>query len=415
MSKKRSSSSRKNSKRQSNARNRPRPNPGPPNHLNRDARRSSDFESLRKEVTEAYGLPSDCRMYFLKKYSMGNLPQTPRLRISHHNSVILDADTWKVLQVIRFTPFSAMDDDHMKSMKFTIKMVYKHTLARSTVKINHAMKGVENPGEMYSAGFRGASDKGRTMGVTALSAKTGRSKQAILEDELRMDDMAIINDTLAEWMSTLCMRAFQSNRDLALEFSIPSFSDKAWCDSPNANVIASNIVVTQDGFHNNPHPDFDASPYAYGLFARISRETGELHWVDLSDYLGDIVGCYFILDQYHVELCLDACDGVVESCWASDELHHTSASTTYDEGWQSIKPKDSPITRFGCSLQINAALLGRIDGLLKLKVGKTDDEWAIYKRKVVKCYEQEIVNKLSKVPIKPVKLPKSKKSKKNAM
>ncbi|EGG02741.1 uncharacterized protein MELLADRAFT_90632 [Melampsora larici-populina 98AG31] len=365
--KKRSSSSQNHGKRLSNARTRIRPNPGPSNHLNRRTARTSHFDTLRKELTESLGLPSDCRIYFLKKYDLTNLPDTPRLKITHQNSVILDADTWKVLQVIRFSPFSELTEEKMNKMNFTIKTIYNHALARSTVKVNHAMKGIKHPGEMYVAGFRGASDKGRKLGVTALSAKTSRTMEAIAKDEARMDDLAIINDTLAEWMSTLCMRAFQSNLDLALKFSVPSFSDKKWSDSPNANVIASSIAVTRDGFNNNPHPDFDATPYAYGLFSRINRATGELHWVELSDYLGDIEGCYFILDQYHVELCLDGCDGVVECCWASDELHHTSASTTYNEGWIPIRPKDSPITRFGCSLQISAALVNRIDGLLKMK------------------------------------------------
>ncbi|EGG06185.1 uncharacterized protein MELLADRAFT_87338 [Melampsora larici-populina 98AG31] len=394
--KKRSTSSQLHSKRHSNARHRLRPNPGPTNHLHRSKNRTTQFDALRKELTEKLGLPSDCRLYFMKKYDMDKLPDTPRLKITHHNCVILDAETWKVLQVIRFTPFSEMSDEQMKQMNFTIKTIYNHALARSTVKINHAMKGIKEPGEMYATGYRGASDKGRKFGVTALSAKTSKSLEAISKDEARMDDMAVINDTLAEWMSTLCMRAFQSNRDLALDFSIPSFSDKKWAESPNANVIASSIAVTRDGFNNNPHPDFDATPYAYGLFSRINRATGELHWVKISEYLGDIEGCYFILDQYHIELCLDACDGVVECCWASDELHHTLASTTYDEGWCPIRPKDSPITRFGCSLQISAALVKRIEGLLKMKEGKTDVEWETYQRSVIKCYDQEIENKSSK-------------------
>merc|ERR1712137_619607 len=125
--------------------------------------------------------------------------------------------------------------------------------------------------------------------------------------------------------------------------------------------------------------------------------TGELHCVETSDYLGDTDGTHFILDQYHAELGLDLCDGVVESIWASDEIHHTSRSTTYDEGWTPIKPKNSPITRFGCSLQINEALVNRIEGLLKMRKGKTDEEWELYKTEVVKCYEQEVKIKLDKL------------------
>lgn len=198
-------------------------------------------------------------------------------------------------------------------------------------------------------------------------------------------------------MASLCLKAFQSNRALAINYSIPSFADTTWRESPNANVVGSSIVCTRDGFNNNPHRDNDATQYAHGLFARINRMTGQLHCVNESEYMGDIVGCKFILDQYHCEVVLDSCDGVIEACWASDELHHTSESTAFDEGWQPIPHRDSPITRFGCSLQINKSLVQRIEVLLKLKDGLTDVEWEEYKLKVVKCYEQEVSFKLHKI------------------
>ncbi|EGG08958.1 uncharacterized protein MELLADRAFT_84333 [Melampsora larici-populina 98AG31] len=290
-----------------------------------------------------------------------------------------------------------MNGEKKEEMEFVVQTLYQHTLARGKVEINSSVQGLKDWGEMRSAGFRPGSDKGRKMGVTALNAKTGKNKELIFEDQERMLDLALINETLAEWMSTLCMHAFKSNRDLAIKHEIPSFADIDWSKSPNANIFASSVVVTRDGFNNNPHNDRDVSAYTYGIFTRINRITGLLHCDETSDYLGYTTGTYFILDEYHVELALDLCDGVVESIWASDENHHTSASTTYEEGHISIAPKYSPITRFGCSLQINESLLNRIEGLLKMREGKTPQEWELYKKEVVKCYEQEIDFKLSKL------------------
>ncbi|EGG03614.1 uncharacterized protein MELLADRAFT_90014 [Melampsora larici-populina 98AG31] len=381
--KNRSASSQKYSKMKKNQRNRYKPNYYPINHANRKEERETDYEELRQIISEEFGVPTDCRLYFLKKHDIKNLPDRPRIRITFGNSVILDADTWEVIQVIRFHPFADMPTEKLDEFNFTVQNIYNHTLARSEVLICGSVKGIEDWGEMRSAGFRAGFDKGRTFGVTAFSATTGRNEHAIFEDQDRMLEMASINEILAESMADLCLHAYQSNRALAIKYSVPSFADPTWAESPNANVVGSSIVCTRDGFNNNPHRDHDASAYAYGLFARINRLTGELHWVSKSDYLGDVEGCRFIIDEYHVEVLLDACDGVVETIWAL--------------GWMPIHPRDSPITRFGCSLQINKSLVGRIDTLLKLKEGKSDAEWQEFKKKVVKCYEQEVDVKLDKI------------------
>jgi hypothetical protein len=95
---------------------------------------------------------------------MGSLPKTPRLRIRFGNSVLLDADTWKVLQVNRFIPFSEMSHEKKDDMEFVVQTLYQHTLARGEVMTNGAVQGLEDWGEMRSAGFRPGSDKGRKMG-----------------------------------------------------------------------------------------------------------------------------------------------------------------------------------------------------------------------------------------------------------
>ncbi|KAH9823466.1 hypothetical protein DFH28DRAFT_1118880 [Melampsora americana] len=349
-------------------------NHGPPGNkrssssIQHEQRRKA-FEALREELSRMFGIPTDCRIYFLKKHDIDNLPKGPRVRITFGNSVLLDADTWKVLQVNRFIPFLEMTSEKKDDMDFVIKTLYEHTLARGEVKINSSVQGLKDWGEMRAAGFRPGSDKGRTMGVTALSAKTSKDEVLILKDQDRMLDLALVNEILAEWMATLCLGAFKSNRDLALKYEVPSFSDTTWAKSPNANVIASSVVVTRDGFNNKPHQDLDETLYTFGIFTRINRQTGDLYSIANSDYLGTIVGTVFTLNEYHVELALDMCDGTIESIWLSHEFHQTSSSTTFDKFQKPIKPKTSSITRFGCSLQISAALVKRIDGLLKQRDG----------------------------------------------
>lgn len=162
--KRRSASSQDYQKKRRAERERFQPNYHPPNHAKRPEMRASTFNALRQAISDKLGVPSDCRLYFLKKHEMDNLPETPRIQIKFGNSVILDADTWKVIQVNRFLPFSEMTEEKKNELEFVISKIYEHTLARPIVTICSSIQGIDDPGEMRSAGFRPGSDKGRTFG-----------------------------------------------------------------------------------------------------------------------------------------------------------------------------------------------------------------------------------------------------------
>lgn len=134
------------------------------NHADRKELRTTGFDSLRAELSKRFGIPRNSRIYFLKKHDVKALPNKQRLRISFGNCVLLDSETWKVLQVNRFTPFSEMSTENRDDMQFVVQTLYQHTLAWGTVDLNSSVQGLKDWGEMRSAGFRPGCDKGRKMG-----------------------------------------------------------------------------------------------------------------------------------------------------------------------------------------------------------------------------------------------------------
>ncbi|EGG08228.1 uncharacterized protein MELLADRAFT_85027 [Melampsora larici-populina 98AG31] len=136
MPKKRSSASQKYNQQRDKRRGQLRAKHKMGNHPERNEMRKTKFEELRAELSRTFGIPSNCHIYFLKKYPKDSLPQKPRLRITFGNSVILDADTWKVIQVNRFTRFLDMSHETKEDMEFAVQTLYQHTLARGEVKIN---------------------------------------------------------------------------------------------------------------------------------------------------------------------------------------------------------------------------------------------------------------------------------------
>lgn len=162
--KNRSASNRVYTKKKKNERDRLQPNYYPSNHAKRQETRRSKFQLLRQIISEKLGVPSDCRLYFLKKHDVNNLPKSNRIQIKSGSSVILDADTWKVIQVNRFLPFSKMTIEKKNELDFVVTKIHEHTLARSLVTVCSSTKGIDDFGEMRSAGFRCGSDKGRKFG-----------------------------------------------------------------------------------------------------------------------------------------------------------------------------------------------------------------------------------------------------------
>jgi hypothetical protein len=75
------------------------------------------------------------------------------------------------------------------------------------------------------------------------------------------------------------------------------------------------VVVTCEGFFNEPHTDFNHTRYAFGFNCLIDRVTGKLHEADGPLNKGKIVGCMFIMKDFDIVVDYDGCDGMYESIW----------------------------------------------------------------------------------------------------
>jgi hypothetical protein len=124
-----------------------------------------------------------------------------------------------------------------------------------------------------------------------------------------------IRDFLAERFASLAFSIFISNLKLAFDAHVPGFDELEWQDTPNGLVFASNMVVTADGFYNDPHEDGDHTRYSYGIHCLIDRVTGLPHQVEGSPHKGSICGAMFIMKEFDIVVDLDRLDGLHEIVW----------------------------------------------------------------------------------------------------
>lgn len=154
-------------------------------------------------------------------------------------------------------------------------------------------------------------------GPYCLSDFTCRYLDRILADEIRMATFHWIRDFLAERFSSLALSVFKSNLEIGLITKVPGFDDVEWQDTPNGKVFASNMVVSCDGFYNEPHTDHDHTRYAFGINCLIDRETGKPYQLEGSENKGSIVGSLFVLKDFDIAVDYDRCDGIYETVWDS--------------------------------------------------------------------------------------------------
>lgn len=217
------------------------------------------------------------------------------------------------------------------------------------------------------------------------------------EDATRQANLPHIENFFAERFSSLSLYAHRSNAELAANKGAPSWAGVDFFKSPNAHVFASNLVVTFDEFVNSPHIDLDASKFAFGIFARAYRKTGEYYFRGDDRTQSDIVGAGFLLVNYNRYLDYDACDGVVEQVWNTKILHCTTPSRTFNPKGQRISPNKGTITRFGCACQISQALVDRIEKVNTLRGDMDDAKWERFKDTVLTGYTKEIRKKMKKL------------------
>ncbi|EGG04330.1 uncharacterized protein MELLADRAFT_72421 [Melampsora larici-populina 98AG31] len=149
------------------------------------------------------------------------------------------------------------------------------------------------------------------------------------------------------------------------------------------------MVVSCDGFYNEPHTDNDHTRYAFGINCLIDRETGKPYQLEGSENKGLICGSSFILGDFDIVVDHDRCDGIYETLWDTQVEHYTAESITYDEHGHEISPTKCAITRFGTSCQISKSLVERINIVEKERDKMKPTEWEAYHKSRVRTLEEE--------------------------
>lgn len=234
-------------------------------------------------------------------------------------------------------------------------------------------------------------------GCYAINSTVGNDFAKMYADATRQGNLPRIENFFGERFANLSLYAHQSNAQLAAEKGAPSWAGASFFKSPNAQVFASNLVVTFDEFVNAPHIDLDATKYAFGIFGRIYRDTGNFYFCGDDKTQGKIVGAGFLLVNYNTLLDYDACDGVIEQVWNTKILHMTTPSRTFNSKGRRISPNKSPITRFGSACQISQALVDRIEKVKALRADFDDAAWEKFQGTVLTGYAEEMHKKMKKL------------------
>lgn len=298
----------------------------------------------KARLTAELGLPADAVFIFRwSKNSDHVLFDRPPIMIYFGTVVVINAEDLSLVMVVRCTRFKDMDPSLRGKFDHSVSISFKVARARWKCESNGAVQKIKEEGKFWGwmgcAGWRGGTDPGISLGPYCLSDFTCRYLDRILADEIRMATFHWIRDFLAERFSSLALSVFKSNLEIGLITKVPGFDDVEWQDTPNGKVFASNMVVSCDGFYNEPHTDHDHTRYAFGINCLIDRETGKPYQLEGSENKGSIVGSLFVLKDFDIAVDYDRCDGIYETVWDSQAEHYTAESVTYDKHGDEISPK----------------------------------------------------------------------------
>ncbi|KAH9809570.1 hypothetical protein DFH28DRAFT_1133205 [Melampsora americana] len=141
----------------------------------------------------------------------------------------------------------------------SVSTFYLHGLSRGNGTKNSVLQGIRKYCDM------------RTLGHNSLNHATSHCEDRIwLEIECSALHLPHANDFWEEKFATLSMSAFKAIPKVAADAKVPSFDSPDWETSANGQVRASSIAITCDNLANKPHCNKDATPYAFGMFARVN-------------------------------------------------------------------------------------------------------------------------------------------------
>ncbi|MBW0578925.1 hypothetical protein O181_118640 [Austropuccinia psidii MF-1] len=209
---------------------------------------------------------------------------------------------------------------------------------------------------MKGIGFCPGSDSGKSAGV--YYRKPGLTPHQIETENNQWTDLHKYDKFVYSRISHFPKLASNENQSLMEAAKLPNFSQLKWSSENPKEEFKSfaNVIVTQDGFFNKPHQDFnDLNAWTYGIFYFESKKDFHPHPTVFSP---SGHGLHF--PKLKMEIHFSKEPGIMEILWkTSPMVHHTT------------KPppeiiNNDKITHFGCSFQINHKLFNVRDKFLKM-------------------------------------------------
>lgn len=203
---------------------------------------------------------------------------------------------------------------------------------------------------------------------------------------------------LKERFIKLSTTACENNCQTADDLNCPSWAASHFFSRPNGQTFGSNVVITRDEFANVAHKDRDATGHSIGLFGLAHRDTGHLYrdfGANLPSWRVD--DAYFRFKDYKFQIHLGQKNRVVEMLWATDELHRSTISHTYNPFGLPVSPRYSPITLFGSSIQVSRSIVSQLRRIKVLCGNRNGEEFQVEAKKHIQDYQEVMAKKIQMI------------------
>ncbi|PLW18564.1 hypothetical protein PCASD_12792 [Puccinia coronata f. sp. avenae] len=201
-----------------------------------------------------------------------------------------DPSHQKLIAVIKFHPFSAMDP----ALKAQYEFLSQHLIAQTQFQNANKSNGPAYSGEMYSLGWRKAFEANTKVGIQGISDK-------VKQDQLGFEDLQThvpkIDCFIGDRFQSVSQPLFDEVKKHHEELKAPGLAPHFERDPDS---FTSHLSFTIGAFANTPHMDTNASPFSFVMWIPIEKNTGNLvernlqtnthEWVYLSNFLKRLKG-----------------------------------------------------------------------------------------------------------------------------
>ncbi|PLW13378.1 hypothetical protein PCASD_19186 [Puccinia coronata f. sp. avenae] len=222
---------------------------------------------------------------------VSNSNPNARIRLMRDSFICwADPSHQKLISVIKFHPFSAMDP----ALKAQYEFLSQHLIAQTRFQNANKSNGPAYSGEIYSLGWRKAFEANTKVGIQGISDK-------VKQDQLGFEDLQThvptINRFIGDHFQSVSQPLFDEVKKHHEELKAPGLAPHFKRDPDS---FTSHLSFTIGAFANTPHMDTNASPFSFVMWIPIEKNTGNLvernlqtnthEWVYLSNFLKRLKG-----------------------------------------------------------------------------------------------------------------------------